>query len=56
MGPALALVATAFTFISVYIFWAHIWWFQVDISTHGAAIDHQFNLTLIICGIIFWSH
>lgn len=53
MGLALALVVTAFTLISVYIFWAHIWWFPVDISTHGAAIDHQFNLTLIICGIIF---
>src|SRR5437879_13210401 len=53
MGLALGLVVTAFTLISVYIFWARIWWFPVDISTHGYAIDHQFNLTLIICGIIF---
>jgi cytochrome c oxidase subunit II len=53
MGLALALVVAVFTIVSVYIFWAHIWWFPVDISTHGAAIDHQFNLTLIICGVIF---
>lgn len=53
MGLAMALVVAVFTVVSVYIFWARIWWFPVDISTHGAAIDHQFHLTLIICGIIF---
>ncbi len=53
MGLAIALVVFLITAISVGIFWAHVWWFPVDISTHGAAIDHQFNLTLIICGIIF---
>jgi cytochrome c oxidase subunit 2 len=41
------------TAISVGIFWAHVWWFPVDISTHGASLDHQFTLTLIITGIIF---
>jgi len=53
MGLALALVIAAFTGISVYIFWAHTWWFPPDISVHGPAMDRQFNLTLVICGIIF---
>jgi len=41
------------TVVSVVIFWGHYWWFPVDISTHGAAMDHQFTLTLIICGVVF---
>ena len=53
MALAFALVVALITLISVYVFAAHIWWFPVSISTHGAAIDHQFNLTLLICGIIF---
>lgn len=49
----IALVVTVITVVSVAIFWAHVWWFPVDISTHGAAMDRQFNLTLIVCGIVF---
>jgi hypothetical protein len=49
----LALVATAFALISVNIFWAHIGWFPVGISTHGAAIDHQFNILLILLVLTF---
>ena len=53
MGLAIALVVTAITVISVGIFWSHHWWFPVDISTHGMAIDHQFVITFILTGIIF---
>src|SRR5208337_1941327 len=53
MGLAIALVVVIITLVSGYFFMAHTWWFPIDISTHGAAIDHQFMLTLIITGIIF---
>ena len=53
MGLAIALVVIIITMLSGYFFWAHTWWFPIDISKHGAAIDHQFMLTLVITGIIF---
>lgn len=53
MALAIAVVLALITIGSVYIFWAHVWWFPINIATHGAAMDRQFNLTLIICGIIF---
>jgi len=53
MALAIALVLTLITVLSVSIFWARVWWFPADIVTHGAAMDHQFNLTLVICGVVF---
>jgi len=53
MALAIALVLALITVVSVYIFWAHVWWFPASIVAHGAAMDRQFNLTLIICGIVF---
>jgi cytochrome c oxidase subunit 2 len=53
MALAFALVVALITLITVYTFAAQIWWFPVSVSTHGAAIDRQFTLTLIICGIVF---
>src|SRR5437870_12693837 len=53
MGLAIALVLTLITGVSVYIFWAHIWWFPPPISTLGPAVDHQFNMTLIMTGVAF---
>ncbi len=53
MALAIALVLTVITVISVGIIWSHHWWFPVDISTHGWAIDRQMNLTFLITGIIF---
>ncbi len=53
MGLAIALVILLITATSVGIFWARVWWFPVAISTHGAGVDRQFVLTLIIAGIIF---
>lgn len=53
MALAVALVVTLITVVSVALFVGRVWWFPVDISAHGAAIDHQFLLTLILCGVIF---
>jgi cytochrome c oxidase subunit 2 len=53
MALAIALVVVFITILSGYFFWAHSWWFPVDISRHGAAIDQQFMVTLVITGIIF---
>ena len=41
------------TLISVYIFGAKVWWMPPSISTHGPAVDHQFNLTLVVTGAVF---
>lgn len=53
MALAVALVITLITLATVYAFWTHLWWLPVDISVHGPRIDHQFALTLVICGVIF---
>lgn len=53
MALAVAIVIILITIATVYAFWVRIWWFPVDISVHGRQIDHQFVLTLIVCGVIF---
>jgi cytochrome c oxidase subunit 2 len=53
MALLFAVVLALITVISVALTWAKIWWFPVDISAHGQAIDQQFDLTFIFCGIIF---
>jgi cytochrome c oxidase subunit II len=53
MGLAFFIVLLLITVASVYILGAHIWWYPHAISTIGPAVDHQFNLTLILTGIIF---
>jgi cytochrome c oxidase subunit II len=53
MGLLIALVIVVITVLSVYVFAAHVWWLPVDVSVHGPGIDHQFMITLVMCGIIF---
>ena len=53
MAFLIAVVITLITLISSAVLWARVWWFPVDISTHGPAIDKQFAVTFIVCGIIF---
>jgi cytochrome c oxidase subunit 2 len=53
MPLVMALVLTLITLVSVVLFAARIWWFPPDISTHGAAIDRQIVLTMVITGAIF---
>ena len=53
MALAIALVVILITLISGYFFIAKTWWFPINISTHGGAVDRQFLFTLVITGIIF---
>lgn len=53
MALAIALVLTLITAVSVALISAHVWWFPVDVATHGPAIDHLFTLTFIFTGTIF---
>ncbi len=53
MALLMALAISLITLGSIAVFWSKVWWFPVDISLHGPAIDHQFAVTFIACGIIF---
>ena len=53
MALIISLVLALITVITVVLVWAQVWWFPVDISVHGRAIDDQFTVTFIVCGIIF---
>lgn len=53
MGRALAVVIWILTLGSVSLFFVRKWWFPEGISTHAAALDSQFVLTIIIVGIAF---
>lgn len=54
MAIALALALVLITGISMALFAGRVWWFPVLAAQHGAAIDHQFMLTFVITGIIFF--
>src|SRR3974390_1030696 len=53
MAFLIALAIVGITLTSSALFWARVWWFPIDISTHGASIDRQFTVTFVVCGIIF---
>lgn len=54
MAFLLGLVIAAITLSTMYGFAAKIWWFPAFISEYGAAYDHQFHTTLIVCGVVFF--
>jgi cytochrome c oxidase subunit II len=57
MGSMAFLLAVFFCLmatITVVLFWGHVWWMPELISVHGAAVDHELVLTLIIAGIAFF--
>ncbi len=54
MALALALVLALITLISIILTAAHVWWFPVLASQHGAAIDDQIVRTFVLTGIIFF--
>ena len=54
MAFLLGLVISVITLATMYIFAAKVWWFPPYISEYGAAYEHQFNLTLIVCGVVFF--
>jgi len=50
---AFAVFLVLMTVITVYIFWAKVWWFPPAITDLGHEIDAQFMRTLIITGVVF---
>jgi cytochrome c oxidase subunit 2 len=50
---ALAAVLVCMTVVSVYFFWAKVWWFPPAINDIGHEIDAQFARTFLITGVVF---
>jgi cytochrome c oxidase subunit 2 len=53
MGRVLGLAIWIITLGSVGMFVTKHWWFPESISEHGGAVDRQFNITIVVCGIAF---
>jgi cytochrome c oxidase subunit 2 len=53
MGRVLAVIIWLLTLGSVLLFTTKKWWFPTAISSHAAALDRQFMLTIVIVGIAF---
>src|ERR1700729_2639933 len=53
MGKLFAVLVIVIALISVSFFVRHTWWMPQDISTTGAAIDHQLDETMIETGLLF---
>src|SRR5260221_9552230 len=53
MGLVLLVVIWLITFISSYFFIAKTWWLPTGASSAAAGIDHHFNTTYILMGIVF---
>lgn len=50
---AMAIFLVVMTVVTVYIFWAKVWWFPPAITDFGHEVDAQFTRTFIITGIVF---
>lgn len=50
---SLAVFLVFMTVVTVYIFWAKVWWFPPAITDLGHEIDAQFVRTFIITGVVF---
>src|SRR5260370_3470250 len=53
MGRVLGLGIWIITIASVAMFVTKHWWFPESITEHGPLVDHQFMITIIVCGIAF---
>ncbi len=49
----LAITIWIITLISVILFAGRVWWFPESASSHGAQLDTQFVITLIVTGLFF---
>lgn len=49
----LAITIWIITLISVLLFASRYWWFPDSASTHGALLDQQFMITLVVTGVVF---
>ena len=54
VAATLAFILVAFTFSTMYVFAARIWWPPETISPMGPVMDAQLVQTLIICGVVFF--
>lgn len=53
MGRALAVIIWILTLLSVSLFFVNKWWFPKAISSHAAALDRQFLITITVVGLAF---
>lgn len=53
MALALASTIVLVVLATCCLFLLHPWWFPASIATLAPAIDHQFTVTFIFCGILF---
>src|SRR2546422_4697765 len=53
MGRALAVIIWILTLLSVGLFVSKKWWFPPSIADHGAALDRQFMITILVVGVAF---
>jgi cytochrome c oxidase subunit II len=53
MGRALAVIIWILTLLSVSLFFIDKWWFPTAISSHAAALDRQFLITISVVGLAF---
>ncbi|MGH9433777.1 MAG: cytochrome c oxidase subunit II [Terriglobia bacterium] len=53
MALAVASAITLITIVTCGLFVLHPWWFPNPVSTLAPAIDRQFTVTFIVCGILF---
>jgi cytochrome c oxidase subunit II len=53
MGRVLGVAIWIVTIASVWLFVSRHWWFPEAISEHGPAVDRQFAITIIVCGVAF---
>lgn len=53
MGLVLLIVIWLITFISTYFFLAKTWWLPVGASAAAAGIDHHFETSFVLMGIVF---
>ncbi|MDA2931517.1 cytochrome c oxidase subunit II [Acidobacteria bacterium AH-259-O06] len=49
----LAISIWIITIITVILFAGRYWWFPESASAHGAILDEQFEITLIVTGLVF---
>ena len=53
MGRVLAVLIWLLTLLSVLLFVSKKWWFPAGISSHSAALDQQFMITILVVGAAF---
>lgn len=53
MALVLALTIVFLALATCALFVLHPWWFPAAVSSFAIAIDHQFTVTFIVCGVLF---